>query len=618
MAWLTSKISITKNVEKYIRGLINSEEDLREEIEKNKLALYKSESAYERVSYQMALAGDSADDFAKKLALSGKSDQEIENLVVKYKELIEAIKDPEVKEAAQALFSMDTKEIEDAAKEVVKTYKDMDKDILESKKQSNANIAVLQAQGVLSLTDAELEKIRVYNETYQKRLTLAREKEAEIGATSEEQRKKIADAIKDIENDALTHTKDQLVKYITAEKDATEKILKIKKKQAEDEIALEEKKTSLVTASANKIANLRTSLADKTRTISQKGMTDEQKNNSNRIAANKKMIESYKLLSEYEKTGDSSTLSRLQSLVGSAGDLYGNLENSKEAYQGIGIASKTLEKIEKARLKHELAKTEEIARKKKEKTDKELADQQKIKDASVSAVKSITELIDKISVTDKEFKIIVDTEDVLSAKEIYDEIENKRVEMELATSEEESWIKIHEIYNDLQDKKITIEVDTKVSGKGASIVQNKANGGYIMPSFFAKGGDVFRKLMSPFISSGSGNKDDVPAMLMKGEYVQTQSAVRKYGTAFMDSIRSGAFPLELALNGIKGFASGGSVFSGVGSNAPTPSLSSGSNDETMSVDLNLLPNEPPISTNMNGSQVNELFRQMSIMKNRLS
>ena len=618
LAWLTSKISITAKVEKYIRGLINSEEDLREEIEKNKLALIKSESAYERVSYQMALAGDSADDFAKKLALSGKSDEEIENLVVKYKELIEAIKDPEVKDAAQALFNMDTKEIEDAAKEVVKVYKDMDKEILESKKQSNANIAVLQAQGVLSLTNAELEKIRVYNETYQKRLTIAREKEAEIGATSEEQRRKIADAIKDIENDALSHTKEQLVKYITAEKDATEKILKIKKKQAEDEIALEEKKTGLITASANKIASLRTSLADKTRTISQKGMTDEQKNNSDRIAANNKMIAAYKLLDEYERTGDSSTLSRLQSLVGSAGDLYGNLKSSKEAYQGIGIASKTLEKIEKTRLNFELAKTEEIARKKKEKTDKELADQQKLKDASVSAIKSITDLIDSLNIKDADpnITITVDKDEVISAQEDYDELVDKTVIVTESVTDKAVWDDIKTIYDELQDKTITIDV--KVKGKGASVVQDKADGGYIMPSFFAKGGDVFRKLMSPFISSGSGNKDDVPAMLMKGEYVQTTSAVRKYGTAFMDSIRSGAFPLELALSGIKGFANGGSVFSGVGSNAPTPSLSSGSNDETMSVDLNLLPNEPPISTNMSGSQVNELFRQMSIMKNRLS
>jgi len=584
----------------------------------NEKELDKMTAKYSVMERQMALTGKSAEEFEKALRLSGSTEQEIQDALNKYKDLVESIEDPKTKEAVEQALKIDTTEIENTAKEVVQIYKNMDKDILESHKQSNANIAILQAQGVLSLTDAELEKIRVYNETYQKRLTLAREKEAEIGATSEEQRKKIADAIKDIENDALAHTKDQLVKYITAEKDATEKILKIKKKQAEDEIALEEKKTSLITSSANKIANLRTSLADKTRAISQKGMTDEQKNNSNRIAANNKMIAAYKLLDEFERTGDSSTLSRLQSLVGSAGDLYGNLENSKEAYQGIGIASKTLEKIEKTRLNFELAKTEEIARKKKEKTDKELADQQKIKDASIAAVKSITELIDKISVTDKEFKIIVDSDEVMTAKEIMDEIEDKRVELELATAKEENFREINDIYGKLQDKTITLTIKTKVEGKGASIVRNEAEGGYITPSFFAKGGDVFRKLLSPFISSGSGNKDDVPAMLMKGEYVQTQSAVRKYGTAFMDSIRSGAFPLELALSGIKGFANGGSVFSGVGSSAPTPSLSSDSNENTMSVDLNLLPNEPPISTNMSGSQVNELFRQMSIMKNRLS
>lgn len=582
----------------------------------NEKELDKMTAKYSVMERQMALTGKSAEEFEEALRLSGSTEQEIQNALNKYEDLVESLEDPKTREAVEQALKIDTTEIENTAKEVIKAYKDMDKEILDSKKQSNANIAVLQAQGVLSLTDAELEKIRVYNETYQKRLTLAREKEAEIGATSEEQRKKVADAIKDIENDALAHTKDQLVKYITAEKDASEKIIKIKKKVAKIEKDLVEKTTSLKIASANKIAGISSSFEDKVRSLRQRSMTDAQKEASNQLAAYNKLQKAKEALSKYKTTGDASDLALFESMASSSSSLWEGLKNSKEAYKGLREIASITGTAEKVRLKFQIQEEERLASEKKKNAEKELKDQKELKDSSMAAIKSITDLIDKISVTDKEFKIIVDTEEVQNAKEIYDEIEDKTVTITESVTDKTVWEDIKTIYDELQDKTITIDV--KVKGKGASIVQDKADGGYIMPSFFAKGGDVFRKLISPFITSGSGNKDDVPAMLMKGEYVQTQSAVRKYGTAFMDSIRSGVFPLELALGGIKGFANGGSVFSGVGSNAPTPSLSSGSNDETMSVDLNLLPNEPPISTSMSGSQVNELFRQMSIMKNRLS
>ena len=57
------------------------------------------------------------------------------------------------------------------------------------------------------------------------------------------------------------------------------------------------------------------------------------------------------------------------------------------------------------------------------------------------------------------------------------------------------------------------------------------------------------------ISGGSGIKDDVPAMLMGGEYVIKKSAVKKYGSNFLDALNSGS---------IKGFANGGGVQSGTG------------------------------------------------------
>jgi hypothetical protein len=52
------------------------------------------------------------------------------------------------------------------------------------------------------------------------------------------------------------------------------------------------------------------------------------------------------------------------------------------------------------------------------------------------------------------------------------------------------------------------------------------------------------------IRGGSGTKDDVPAMLMGGEFVMNKKAVRKYGVGFMSSLNSGS---------MQGFRSGGQV-----------------------------------------------------------
>jgi TP901 family phage tail tape measure protein len=57
-----------------------------------------------------------------------------------------------------------------------------------------------------------------------------------------------------------------------------------------------------------------------------------------------------------------------------------------------------------------------------------------------------------------------------------------------------------------------------------------------------------------YIKGGSGSKDDVPAMLMGGEYVVKKDAVKKYGPSFFDALNNGS---------IKKFASGGWVESDI-------------------------------------------------------
>jgi len=60
------------------------------------------------------------------------------------------------------------------------------------------------------------------------------------------------------------------------------------------------------------------------------------------------------------------------------------------------------------------------------------------------------------------------------------------------------------------------------------------------------------------VTGGSGVRDDVPAVLMAGEYVIRKSAVQKYGSGMMESINSG---------NLTGFATGGMV-GGARSNEP--------------------------------------------------
>lgn len=108
-------------------------------------------------------------------------------------------------------------------------------------------------------------------------------------------------------------------------------------------------------------------------------------------------------------------------------------------------------------------------------------------------------------------------------------------------------------------KSKTVVVTTivkKVTGKeDGGLVSAFANGGQVQPQKYANGGNVFKRLSSPFINRGSGTKDDVPALLMKNEYVHKAAAVKKYGKRFMDMINN----LELPTSAIRKFASGGIV-----------------------------------------------------------
>lgn len=85
-------------------------------------------------------------------------------------------------------------------------------------------------------------------------------------------------------------------------------------------------------------------------------------------------------------------------------------------------------------------------------------------------------------------------------------------------------------------------------------VEANALGGVAGWSAFAGGGDVFRRLSSPHIP-GDGSKDDVPAMLMRGEFVLRKDAVKKYGTGLLHALNTMQLPVDV----VPQFASGGLV-----------------------------------------------------------
>jgi TP901 family phage tail tape measure protein len=102
--------------------------------------------------------------------------------------------------------------------------------------------------------------------------------------------------------------------------------------------------------------------------------------------------------------------------------------------------------------------------------------------------------------------------------------------------------------NNLIDKIVGGSVQSGAGG-GGGLAQGI---GSFFSSMFASGG---------MVNGGSGSKDDVPAMLMGGEYVVNKKAVSKYGAQFLESVNNGT---------LTGYAKGGSVQRGPQGNFYTP------------------------------------------------
>jgi len=119
---------------------------------------------------------------------------------------------------------------------------------------------------------------------------------------------------------------------------------------------------------------------------------------------------------------------------------------------------------------------------------------------------------------------------------------------------------------------------TKVGGQQATAVGDFGKGyGYKYATYVKNGGFI------GYANGGYSNRDDVPAMLMGGEYVMKKDSVNTYGRGFFDKLNSGK---------IKKFADGGMV---------SDNLTDINNKKTSE---NNLENNINITVNVNGSDSN--------------
>ena len=93
---------------------------------------------------------------------------------------------------------------------------------------------------------------------------------------------------------------------------------------------------------------------------------------------------------------------------------------------------------------------------------------------------------------------------------------------------------------------------------------------------FSGGGSVKKLASGGFIQEGSGSKDDVPAMLMRGEYVLNRRAVSRLGIGFLDQVNSQS-------GSIQHFAEGGAVRSAPMS--PPSVVSNSGNSTAISINV---------------------------------
>ncbi|MDD2231142.1 MAG: hypothetical protein PHY48_17285, partial [Candidatus Cloacimonetes bacterium] len=178
-------------------------------------------------------------------------------------------------------------------------------------------------------------------------------------------------------------------------------------------------------------------------------------------------------------------------------------------------------------------------------------------DFEVKGSKEVIDTLEAINKAEKSIDIavsatVVGQEQVNTLQEILAKIVDKTVKVTAEVYGMDRLAALKTAIDNLRDKTITVTTNYVTNKAGGGLVA-LATGGHIQA--YADGGSVFKRLSNRLITTGSGTKDDVPAMLMKDEFVHRSAAVKKYGVRFMHMINSLQFPKDL----VPQFANGGLV-----------------------------------------------------------
>jgi tape measure domain-containing protein len=164
----------------------------------------------------------------------------------------------------------------------------------------------------------------------------------------------------------------------------------------------------------------------------------------------------------------------------------------------------------------------------------------------------------------------------------------------------------------------TIEVTVHENRSGAS---EYATGGLVYG--FANGGSfqqIFRRLSSPLITSGSGLRDDVPALLKRREFIMPDWSTDYYGVDVFEALRRKLIPREFFSKlGIRGFSLGGWVnHPGIAKLAsggfPTVSTAAAAGGETANINLTL--NFPANTPSVNQANIKEIVSSVMVEMKR--
>lgn len=152
-------------------------------------------------------------------------------------------------------------------------------------------------------------------------------------------------------------------------------------------------------------------------------------------------------------------------------------------------------------------------------------------------------------------------------------------------------------------KGLKAQVDMYNAAKRTAIEVAKDSGTVVVQAK-AKGGPMFPRLTDPYITKGSGVRDDVPAMLKKKEFVFRPEAVEAFGVPFLRNMNDRLSMMRNVV--VKGFSGGGLASASAGSLSGTESF--------VNVNLNLPVPGKPVQTKMSSMNATELIRQLKVME----